>query len=57
MKWILIFWVFREDAGGPATAEFNSLAACESAVELVQLSDIMPENEAFAFCTPKGSEE
>jgi hypothetical protein len=57
MKWILIFWIFQEDAGGPATAEFNSLAACESAVELVELSDVRLHTEALAFCAAKGSEE
>jgi hypothetical protein len=51
MKWVLIFYIsFGHNAGGPATAEFNTREACEAAAELIKAED----EWGWAYCFGKG---
>lgn len=48
--WIMIAYLYAWNGGGPVSANFGSLPACESAV--VELKKAFPDRVLNAVCVP-----
>lgn len=59
MEWVLIFALYMDRGGGPATARFADKAACEQAIVRVKevanspmISNFNRYSNEFAICVP-----
>lgn len=52
MRWVLILYMWGSNAGGPATALFDSKEACENAVKTIKASNLGHRLDGYV-CVPQ----
>lgn len=52
MRWILIFYMWGSYGGGPATATFDTQAACENAAVAIKASKLGHRFDGYV-CVPQ----